>query len=159
MFSLCAALTLTVAKAAVAAQLKKSKFTAKESKPTMRGSTADIPVAVEVPQGTIRQVEWGGMAIELGSFLEEIDPSPLFKGLPDDRCQCPHWGYVLRGQVRFTFADRVEVYKAGDVYYAPAGHTPLIGANTEWVEFSPIEPYQQTMEVVGRNMAAMHKPE
>lgn len=34
----------------------------------------------------------------------------------------------------------------------------MIGANTEWVEFSPIEPYQRTMEVVGRNMAAMHEP-
>lgn len=124
----------------------------------MRGSTADIPVAVEVPQGMIRQVEWGGMTIELGSFREETDPGPLFKGLPDDRCQCPHWGYVLRGQVRFTFADRSEVYKAGDVYYAPPGHTPMIGANTEWVEFSPIEPYQRTMEIVGRNMAAMHEP-
>jgi len=157
MFSPCAALTLTVAKAAMAARAKSHQFQAKESKPAMRGSTADIPVAVEVPQGSIQQVEWGGMTIELGSFREEADPSPLFKGLPDDRCQCPHWGYVLRGQVRFTFADHVEVYKAGDVYYAPAGHTTLIGANTEWVEFSPIEPYQQTMEVVGRNMAALQQ--
>jgi hypothetical protein len=21
-----------------------------------------------------------------------LDTTPLFKGLPDDLCQCPHWG-------------------------------------------------------------------
>lgn len=123
----------------------------------MRGSKADIPVAFEPPQGTIRVIEWGGMNIELGSFHQEVDPSPLFKGLPDDRCQCPHWGYVLQGQLRFTFADHEEVYQAGDVYYAAPGHTPVIGANTEYVEFSPAEPYHQTIEVLERNMAAMQQ--
>ena len=24
----------------------------------------------------------------------DIDPAPLFQGLPGDRCQCPHWGVV-----------------------------------------------------------------
>ena len=47
----------------------------------MHGSKADMPVAIEAPQGTIREIEWGGMAVELGSFHEEVDPSPFFKGL------------------------------------------------------------------------------
>ena len=51
----------------------------------MHGSKADVPVAIESPRGTIREIEWGGMAVELGSFHEEGDPSPFFKGLPDDR--------------------------------------------------------------------------
>ena len=50
---------------------------------------------------------------------------PLLKGLPDDRCQCPHWGYVVEGQVTFRFADREEVYEAGDAFYAPPGHVPV----------------------------------
>ena len=33
------------------------------------------------------------------------------KGLPDDMCQCPHWGYVLAGKVTFRFADRDETTK------------------------------------------------
>ncbi len=123
----------------------------------MRGSKADIPVAAELPEGIIRQAEWGGMAIEMGSLRQEIDPSPLFKGLPDDRCQCPHWGYVLQGQLRFKFADHEEIYQAGDVYYAAPGHTTVLGANTEYVEFSPAEGYRQTMEAIERNMAAMQQ--
>ncbi|MGZ3637523.1 MAG: cupin domain-containing protein [Ktedonobacterales bacterium] len=121
----------------------------------MRGSKADLPVALETEQGTIRVIEWGDMNLEVGAFEREIDPSPFFKGLPDDRCQSPHWGYVVKGQLRFHFADHDEVYNAGDAYYAPPGHTAVIGDNTEYVEFSPAGPYQQTMEVVGRNLAAL----
>jgi hypothetical protein len=123
----------------------------------MRGSKADLPVAVDIEQGTIRTIEWGGLNVEVGEFRQAADPSPFFKGLPDDRCQCPHWGVVLKGQLRYSFADREEIYNAGDVYYAAPGHRPLIGDNTEYIEFSPVEPYYQTMEVVGRNMAAMQQ--
>ena len=123
----------------------------------MRGSRADIPAVLEADFGTIRAVEWGGMNAELGTFQQEVDPTPFFKGLPDDRCQCPHWGYVVRGQMRYRFADHEEVYNAGDVYYVPPGHTPVIGEGTEYVEFSPLDHYHQTMEAVGRNMAAMQQ--
>src|SRR5512135_2913775 len=123
----------------------------------MRGSKADIPVAFESEEGTIRVIEWDGMTIELGSFRQESDPSPLFKGLPDDRCQCPHWGYVLQGQLHFTFADHEEVYQAGDVYYAAPGHTPVIGAGTEYLQLSPTEPFKQVTEVIIRNFTALHQ--
>ena len=46
-------------------------------------------------------------------------------GLPDDSCQCPHWGYVLKGELTFRFADREEVFEAGDAFYLPPGHVPL----------------------------------
>lgn len=123
----------------------------------MRGSKADIPVAFESAEGTIRVIERGGMSIELGSFRQEMDPSPLFKGLPDDRCQCPHWGYVLQGQLHFKFADHEEVYNAGDVYYAAPGHTPVIGADTEYVQLSPTEPFQQLTAAIRRNLTAMQQ--
>ena len=42
---------------------------------------------------------------------------PLFVGLPDDRCQCPHMGYVIKGKLKFAFADgNEELYEAGDAY-------------------------------------------
>ncbi len=123
----------------------------------MHGSKADIPVTFESAEGTIRVIEWGGMTIELGSFRQESDPSPLFKGLPDDRCQCPHWGYVLQGQLHFTFADHEEVYRAGDVYYATPGHTPVIGADTEYVQLSPTQLFEQVTEVIMRNLTAMQQ--
>jgi quercetin dioxygenase-like cupin family protein len=77
------------------------------------------------------------------------------KGLPDDRCQCPHWGYVVKGRVEFTFADgHTETYETGDGYYAPPGHTPHLFAGSEVVEFSPTQELAETMEVVEKNAQA-----
>jgi hypothetical protein len=102
-----------------------------------------------------RYEELGGYTVGFEHFREDADATPLFKGLPDDRCQSPHWGYVLRGTLTFRYADRDEVYETGDAYYAPPGHIPLITAGTEIVEFSPTAEYGRTMEVVASNLAAM----
>ena len=102
-----------------------------------------------------RYEELGGYTVGFESFREDADATPLFKGLPDDRCQSPHWGYVVRGSVTFLYADHDEVYESGDAYYAPPGHVPVVAAGTEIVEFSPTEEYARTMEVLGRNLAAM----
>jgi hypothetical protein len=102
-----------------------------------------------------RYEDLGGYTVGFEHFREDADATPLFKGLPDDRCQSPHWGYVTRGRLTFRYADREEVYEAGDAYYAPPGHVPVVTAGTELVEFSPTEDYGRTMEVVARNVAAM----
>src|SRR6476620_11454476 len=102
-----------------------------------------------------RSEELGGYTVEFTTFRAAADATPLFKGLPDDRCQSPHWGYVFKGKVTFKYADRDEVYETGDAYYAPPGHIPVIDAGTEVVEFSPSEEYGQTMEVLTRNLAEM----
>ena len=102
-----------------------------------------------------RYEELGGYTVGFEQFREDADATPLFAGLPEDRCQSPHWGYVLKGSVTFRWADREEVYAEGDAYYAPPGHIPIINAGTEIVEFSPTDAYATTMEVVARNLAAM----
>ena len=101
-----------------------------------------------------RSEQLGGYTVEFTTFREDADGTPVFKGLPDDRCQSPHWGYVIRGRLSFRYADHDEVYEAGDAYYAPPGHIPVVTADTEVVEFSPTEEYSRTLEVVGRNLAA-----
>ena len=121
----------------------------------MRGSKGDLPVALEVPEATVRQAEWGRISVEVSDFRDELDIAPLFKGLPDDRCQCPHWGYVVKGQLRYRFADREEVFNAGDAYYVGPGHIPIFAEGLEYVEFSPADEFQRTMEVIERNMTAM----
>ncbi len=123
----------------------------------MRGSNHDLPVAFDMPQGTIRSAEWGAMNVEMGICRADIDPAPFFAGLQEDRCQCPHWGYVIKGQMRLRYADREEIYRAGDAYYAPPGHTPFLEAGCEYVEFSPAAEYRATTVVVARNMAAMQE--
>ena len=95
-----------------------------------------------------------GYITSFESYMADMDPAPFFKGLPDDRCQCPHWGYVIKGKITFRFTDRDETYEAGDAFYAPPGHTPVLSAGCELVEFSPADEAAKTMEVVNRNIAA-----
>ena len=92
------------------------------------------------------------------TFNDDIDATPLLKGLPDDRCQCPHWGYVIKGRMTMRFSDREEAFDAGDAFYTPAGHVPVKHApGTEIVLFSPTEDLRRTEEVMERNMRAMQE--
>lgn len=121
----------------------------------MHGSTRDLPAEVNVDGVTIREAEWGEMNVSLEAFAGGIDTAPLFKGLPDDRCQCPHWGYVVKGRFRVVYKDREESIGAGDAYYLSPGHTVIFDEESELVEFSPKGEYQATIEVAARNFAAM----
>lgn len=102
-----------------------------------------------------RYGELDGYTVSFEHFREDADATPLFKGLPDDRCQSPHWGYVVNGRVTFHYADRDEVFEAGDAYYAPPGHIPVIDAGTDIVEFSPTGAYEETTAVVAKNLEAI----
>ena len=82
----------------------------------------------------------------------------MLKGLPDDRCQCPHWGYVIAGTLRYRTAEGEEVFTAGDLYHIPAGHVPVMEAGLEYVEFSPSEALAATSEAIVRNMQAGLSP-
>jgi hypothetical protein len=95
--------------------------------------------------------ELGGYTAGFEAYGQDADLAPFFEGLPDDRCQCEHWGYVIKGRLGFRFADHEETYSEGDAYYAPPGHTPILYADSEVVEFSPTEELGRTMEVVTRN--------
>ena len=102
-----------------------------------------------------RSEQLAGYTVEFTTFREDADGAPMFRGLPDDRCQSPHWGYVLKGRLTFKYADHQETYEAGDAYYGPPGHVPEVTAGTEVVEFSPAEEYRRTREVIARNFAAL----
>jgi hypothetical protein len=80
----------------------------------------------------------------------------LLKGLPDDRCQCPHWGYVLKGKMTARYADRDEVFEVGDAFYTPPGHVPVKNEpGTEILWFSPSEALRTAEAVMMKNMQAM----
>lgn len=121
----------------------------------MHSSINDIPVAFEAQGYTSKLIQWGDINVEVWSAEQDGDPAPFFKGLPDDRCQCPHYGYVLKGSMIYDYADREEVITAGQVYYIAPGHLPRIAAGSMGIEFSPKHEFEQTMEVLSANMAAM----
>jgi hypothetical protein len=117
-------------------------------------SRETAPHVEENPILVGRYGELDGYTVGFETYLTDADATPFFRGLPDDRCQSPHWGYVLAGSVTFRFADREETYEAGDAYYAPPGHIPAVTSGTELVEFSPAGKFAETMAVVARNIEA-----
>ncbi len=121
--------------------------------PKASRATASDSMAVEGYEGHYENFD-GGYTVAFETYTADADLAELFKGLPDDRCQCEHWGYVIKGKVSFKTADGEETFEAGDAYYMPAGHTPVLYAGTEIVEFSPTKELQQTMDVVSKNMEA-----
>jgi hypothetical protein len=96
-----------------------------------------------------------GITIQFVTFREDVDSAPLLRGLPDDRCNCPHWGYVFKGKVVFDLGGREEVYEAGDAFYLSHGHIPRAEPGTEYLQFSPADELHTVSEHMQKNMAAM----
>ena len=64
-----------------------------------------------------------GYTINFVTFGADVDGTPLLKGLPNDSCHCPHWGYVLKGRMTYHIDGGEDVVvEAGDAFYMPPGH-------------------------------------
>lgn len=121
----------------------------------MRESKNGLPVTLKTDEVEIQDVYWGDMHVSHETYNTAFDVTPLLKGLPDNLDQCPHWGYLLTGEFRNRYKDgREEIVRSGDVYYIEPGHTTIVGAGTEIIEFSPKRLFQETMEVISRNLEA-----
>jgi mannose-6-phosphate isomerase-like protein (cupin superfamily) len=99
--------------------------------------------------------EVDGNAIEFVQFKQDTDATPLLKGLPNDQCHCPHWGYVLKGKVTFTTDGRDEVLEPGDAFYVPPGHLQRAEAGTEYLQFSPVKEMAEVEQQIMKNMQQM----
>ena len=113
------------------------------------------PIVVDIPALEGRYVDLNGYTVGFETYRADADPAELFRGLPDDRCQCPHWGYVVKGKLTFPFADREEVFEAGDAFYVPPGHLQRAEAGTEYLQFSPAKEMAEVEEQIMKNMQAM----
>jgi hypothetical protein len=119
--------------------------------PKLNKKDATDAVTLEGYEGHFGELEDYTVGFE--RYTADADLSELFKGLPEDRCQCPHWGVVLKGKLKFTDDSGDTVISAGEAYYMPPGHLPYLYAGTEVVEFSPTAQLQDTLAVVEKNMA------
>lgn len=112
---------------------------------TMHINKNDVPVKINLPAAVARQeldfgdaTGYGKMAGEYFSIAAGTDFTPLLKGLENDLCQSPHWGYLIEGEITVTYADGTEeTVSGGDLFYWPPGHTIRIGADSEVILFSP----------------------
>jgi hypothetical protein len=121
--------------------------------PKASKETASQHETLEGYEGHFENFE-GGWTVGFETYTQDADLAPLFKGLPNDECQCEHMGYVIRGRVAFRSSSGEETFEAGDAYYVRPGHTPQLYAGTEVIEFSPTEELGRTLEVVTKNMEA-----
>ncbi len=111
----------------------------------MRVAKDKVDVQMEIPGAVIRQHKGFGDVSGFGSISGEyftlsagVDTTPLFEGLEGNLCQCPHWGFVLRGRITTTDASGVEeTVNANDLFYWPPGHNVRVEADAEIVMFSP----------------------
>jgi mannose-6-phosphate isomerase-like protein (cupin superfamily) len=104
--------------------------------------------------------EWSqdvdGYTINIVRFNQDLDATPLLKGLPDDRCHSPHWGYVLEGRLTFRVDDHEEIFEAGDAFYLPPGHIPIGNEpGSEYLQFSPAKELREVSARIMENMQAM----
>lgn len=111
----------------------------------MRVAKEDVDVRLEIPGAVIRQRKnfgdvngFGTISGEYFTLAAGVDTTPLFAGLEGDLCQCPHWGYVVRGELMTTDAmGAQETVTAHDLFYWPPGHNVKVNADAEIVMFSP----------------------
>src|SRR2546423_4965317 len=96
-----------------------------------------------------------GRAIEFVTFKQDIDSTPMLKGLPNDQCHCPHWGYVLKGRVTFTVDGQEEVMEPGDAFYIPPGHLQRAEAGPDKPQFRPSKDRAGVEQQVMKNMQEM----
>jgi hypothetical protein len=89
------------------------------------------------------------MAASYAQLPAGTDFTPMLEGLPDDMCQCPHWGYVIEGKLNIKYQDgSVEVITGGSVFYLPPGHTAWVDEDTRLVDCSPEKEYWDVVEHV-----------
>ena len=111
----------------------------------MRIAKDDVDVRMEIPGAVIRQrLDFGDargyerISGEYFTLSAGVDTTPLFQGLDGNLCQCPHWGFVLRGRITTTDAKGAqETVNANDLFYWPPGHNVRVDSDAEIVMFSP----------------------
>lgn len=111
----------------------------------MRVAKEDVDVRMEIPGAVVRQRrEFGtvkGYATISGEYFSlsaGVDTTPLFVGLAGNECHCPHWGFVLRGEIMTTNTAGVqETVTTNDLFYWPPGHNVRVLADAEIIMFSP----------------------
>ncbi len=86
------------------------------------------------------------MRIGFETYAQDYSDQVLLKGLPNDQCQCPHYGYLFSGKMTVTYSDHTDVIHAGEMYYMPPGHSILAEAGAVLMELSPISEWNALME-------------
>jgi hypothetical protein len=114
-------------------------------------------MAVELDVGDIHTFGevWGDLSVRHCDLPAGADLRPLLAGLPGDRCDCPHWGYIIDGSITIQYADGTqETNRAGELYFWPGGHTGWTDTGVVFVEFSPADEIAPVLAHLGAQLDA-----
>lgn len=122
----------------------------------------DLPVKIAVPGAVARQLSdfgdatpYGRIAGEYFSLAAGTDIAPLLKGLDNDSCHAPHWGYVMDGQLVVSYDDQTEeTCVRGEIFYWPPGHSVRVTEDAEVILFSPQHEHVAVLDHMLNAMAA-----
>jgi len=103
------------------------------------------------PGYSSRYTDWGGITVAFEKATAGQDASAMVRGLPDDRCQAPHWGFLFSGRIVVHFGDRTETLEGGQAYYIAPGHAIEFLEDSEAVEFTPTAALERTFAAIRRN--------
>jgi len=104
-----------------------------------------VPIAVEAPGVELRRLAAGKMTVAFVRAQKGTDLRPALKGLPNDLCPCPHWGYLLKGKLRMHTPEGSQTFEAGQAFYWAPGHAPEMLEDTEYVDFSPSREFDEVI--------------
>ena len=113
-----------------------------------------MSVAFEGGGVEVRTERAGDMTVGLFRLPSGTDLRPLLHGLEGDLCQCPHWGYMLKGTLRMHTPEGPHDFTAGQAFYWAAGHAPEALEDVEYVDFSPTQELNAVLDHVKRQAAA-----
>jgi hypothetical protein len=113
----------------------------------------DIDVKMDIPGAVVRQQtdfgdasRFGKISGEYFSLSKGVDTTPLFEGLKGNKCQCPHWGFVLSGQLTATYENGLkETVCKDDLFYWPPGHNIFVEEDSNIIMFSPQNEHTQVI--------------
>ena len=114
-------------------------------------SRDELPLQEVAPGYKSRFADWGGMTVGHEAAPAGMDATSALKGLPDDRCQAHHWGYLISGRLVVDYGDRQETVSGGQAYYIEPGHLISFEEDSEAVEFTPTDELEQTLAAVRAN--------
>ena len=88
----------------------------------MRVTKNNVDVKMEIPGAVLRQKTdfgdvsgFGKISGEYFTLSAGVDTTQLFQGLEGNLCQCPHWGFVLSGQLETTDSNGMRETVKADV--------------------------------------------
>lgn len=106
----------------------------------MHQAAASLQTAIDVDAVSAKGTTDGAMIAGKRKRAMGSDLAPALAGLPDDHCQCPHWGYVIEGEIEVTYQGGARgTVRAGDHCDWPARKGVRVTEDRSDVAFSPVE--------------------